>query len=239
MDIFYTTSDSVQGDRIHLGPAEARHLVRVLRHQVGEQILVVDGQGNEYRCAIAEIGKRAVTCDIMSKTRRAREAITEVTLAPGITKGSKLDLVVETATELGVGQIAPLRTARTIAGLTPARLQRFEKLAIAALKSSTRTMLPRIRAVTDFEQFVKDSNYYDVKLIAYEGEKQTRLPGLVNRRPSRVALIIGPEGGFTEPEIAYAQAQGFQTFSLGPRRLRAETACIVALTMLMYELKEI
>jgi 16S rRNA (uracil1498-N3)-methyltransferase len=239
MELFYTTPDRVQGNRVVLGPEESKHIVRVLRHEVGEQIMVVDGEGNEYRCSIASIGKREVICDIISKTRRTREAITEVTLAPAITKGTKLDLVVEMATELGAGQIQPLKTARTIAGLTPARLKRFEKLAIAALKSSTRTMLPRIRAPLDFEQFVKDSNYYDLKLIAYEEERHARLNEVVTPRPSRVALVIGPEGGFTESEITFAQAQGFRTFTMGPRRMRAETACIVGLSMLLYELKEI
>jgi 16S rRNA (uracil1498-N3)-methyltransferase len=239
IEIFYSPPDTIQGNQIRLGEAETRHITRVLRHKVGEQVAIVDGEGNEYRCAIARIGRREVLCDIISRTRRAREPLAEVTLAPAIIKGNHLDLVVEMATELGVGQIVPLVTARTVARLTPARLNRFRLLAVAALKSSTRTLMPKVRPVEEFEQFVKDSSYYDLKLIAYEDERHTRLSDLLQSTPRRVALVVGPEGGFTEPEIAFARTHDFRPFTMGPRRLRAETACVTALAMMMHQLKEI
>jgi 16S rRNA (uracil1498-N3)-methyltransferase len=239
MEIFYATPDAIQGEQVKLGPKETRHIVRVLRHNVGDHVLVVDGKGIEYRCVITRIGRSEVLCDIVNRTRRAREPITEVTLAAGITKGTKMDTVVEMATELGIAQFVPLITTRTVARVTPARLRRYTSLAIAALKSSTRTMLPRIRPVQDFESFLKESNRYDLKLIAHEGEAKSRLPDVIARSVHRAVLIVGPEGGFTEAEIALSQAHGFRAFTMGPRRLRAETASIAALTMLLYELNEI
>jgi 16S rRNA (uracil1498-N3)-methyltransferase len=239
MEVFYTLPENIAGNQVKLGAEEARHIIRVLRHKVGDRIQVVDGEGNEYRCVITRIGRGEVRAEVMSQTRRARETVAEVTLAASITKGSKMDAVVEMATELGVSQIVPLVTMRTIARLTGARVQRFRHLAVAALKSSTRTMLPKIKPPQEFEQFLKDSGYFDLKLLAYEEEKQVRLHDVMTPSPRRVALVIGPEGGFSEAEVAVAQARGFRTFSLGPRRLRAETACITGLALLLYELKEL
>jgi len=238
-EIFYTAPENVEGNRVKLAAEEARHIIRVLRHKVGDRIQVVDGEGNEYRCLITKIGRRELAAEVMSQTRRARETVAEVTLAASITKGTKMDAMVEMATELGVAQIVPLVTMRTIARLTPAKLQRFRHLAVSALKSSTRTMLPRIQPAQEFEQFLKASGYFDLKLIAYEEEKRVRLREVLTPNPRRVALVIGPEGGFSETEVALAQGHGFRAFSLGPRRLRAETACITGLALLLYELREL
>lgn len=239
MEVFYTLPENIAGNQVKLGVEEARHIIRVLRHKVGDRIQVVDGEGNEYRCVITKIGRGEVRAEVMSQTRRARETVAEVTLAASITKGTKMDAMVEMVTELGVSQIVPLVTMRTVARLTPARVQRFRHLAVAALKSSTRTMLPQIQPPREFEQFLKDSGYFDLKLLAYEEEKRVRLHEVLTPSPRRVALVIGPEGGFSETEVAAAQARGFRIFSLGPRRLRAETACITGLAMLLYELKEL
>jgi 16S rRNA (uracil1498-N3)-methyltransferase len=100
-------------------------------------------------------------------------------------------------------------------------------------------MLPRIQPAHEFEQFLKASGYFDLKLIAYEEEKRVRLREVMTANPRRVALVIGPEGGFSETEVAAAQGHGFRAFSLGPRRLRAETACITGLALLLYELREL
>jgi 16S rRNA (uracil1498-N3)-methyltransferase len=239
VEVFYTLPENIAGNQVKLGAEEARHIIRVLRHKVGDRIQVVDGEGNEYRCVITKIARGELRAEVMSQTRRARETVAEVTLAASITKGTKMDAVVETATELGVSRFVPLVTMRTIARLTPARVQRFRHLAVAALKSSTRTMLPRIQPPQEFEQFLNDSGYYDLKLLAYEEEKQVRLHEVMAPSPRGVALGMGPVGGFGATEVAAAQARGFRTFSLGPRRLRAETACIAGLAMLLYELKEL
>jgi len=239
MEVFYTLPENIAGNQVKLSAEEARHIIRVLRHKAGDRIQVVDGEGNEYRCVITKIGRGEVQAEVMSQTRRARETVAEVTLAASITKGTKMDAMVEMATELGVSQIVPLVTMRTIARLTPARVQRFRHLAVAALKSSTRTMLPKIKPPEEFEQFLKESGHFDLKLLAYEEEKRVRLHEVMTASPRRVALVIGPEGGFSETEVAAAQARGFRTFSLGPRRLRAETACIAGLALLLYELKEL
>ena len=175
MEIFYTKPDAIQGNQVRLGPEETRHITRVLRHDIGDHILVVDGEGNEYRCAITKIGPNELLGEIVSQTRRARETVTEVTLAVGALKGQKLDEVVEMATELGVAQIVPVLTSRVVAKVMPAKLQRLRAIAVSALKSSTRTVLPKVKPAQEFDQFLRESTYYDLKLIAYEGEKKQGL----------------------------------------------------------------
>ena len=239
MEFFYTLPENVHDNVIKLGVEEARHISRVLRHKVGDRISVVDGQGNEYSCSISVINRDSLTAEIIAKTRLAREPIVEVTLGAGIIKGNKLDPVAEMATELGVRQIVPLITERTVANVTALKLLRMRMLSVAALKSSTRTLLPEIKPPMPFAAFLSESSQYDLKLIAWEDERQSRLDDVVTTRPRRVALIIGPEGGFPEHEIALARNHGFLSFSMGPRRLRAETACIAALTMVLYQLREI
>jgi 16S rRNA (uracil1498-N3)-methyltransferase len=239
MQIFYTAPVNIQGRIVRLGPEEARHAAAVLRHAVGDHILVVDGEGSEYRCIITHLGRRELLAEVISQTRRVRETIADITLAPSLIKGNRLDAVVEQATELGVSQIQPIVTARTVAGLAQSRLARFDHLAVAAVKSSTRTCLPRIRPAVRFEEFLRESPGFDLRLLAYEEEERVRLPELVSAAPRRIALVIGPEGGFTEAEVVLARERGFRTFRMGPRRLRAETACITALSMLLFHLGEI
>lgn len=239
MEVFYAEPGSIRDNIICLSAGETRHAVRVLRYRVGDAINVVDGEGNEYRCTIAALTRNQLKAQVITQTRRAREALVEVTLAVGIPKGRKLDGIVEMATEAGVARIVPVRTKRTEGGITPAKLRRLETLAQAAMKSSTRTMLPRIVPEQTFEQLLESSVNHDVKLIAYEAERKTGLHDIALKAPRRVMLAIGPEGGFEEHEVSLAQEQGFVSFSLGPRRLRVETACITALSMLLYELHEI
>jgi 16S rRNA (uracil1498-N3)-methyltransferase len=281
MEIFYTTPDNVQGNLVRLGSKESAHVARVLRHKVGDQIIVVDGRGNEYQCTITEINQGELVAEIITQSRLAREPLVQVTLGASIIKGNKLDVVVQMATELGVTQIVPLITERTIGQVTPAKLSRLRLISVAALKSSTRTMLPVIRppmGVAEFlaeeprvntesettgkhgltripenpnpcsPVFIRGSEVcssvvsaasFDLKLIAWEDEKRTRLDDVMTTAPRRVALIIGPEGGFPESEVELARQHGFRPFSMGPRRLRAETACITALAMVLYRLHEL
>ena len=119
MEVFYTLPENIAGNQVKLGAEEARHVIRVLRHKVGDRIQVVDGEGNEYRCVITKIGRGELRAEVMSQTRRARETVAEVTLAASITKGTKMDAMVEMATELGVSQIVPLAALPASGGRGP------------------------------------------------------------------------------------------------------------------------
>jgi 16S rRNA (uracil1498-N3)-methyltransferase len=148
-----------------------------------------------------------------------------------VLKGDKLAQVCQQATELGVAEIIPIQTARTVGRLSPAKLERLKGVSLAALKSSTRTALPRTGEVVGLRELVATTGRFGQTLVAYEEERGPGLPGVLDRNADSVLLAVGPEGGFEPSEIDALRAAGAKVFSLGPRRLRAETAAVAAAAM--------
>lgn len=238
MELYYTDKSNIYSNRLHIYGQEAHHISRVMRHKVGDVIYVTDGEGNEYQCTIDKINNH-IEANIVNINRKAREPKIKIALAQSVIKGFRMDIVIEKATELGVNEIIPVITDRTIAQVSERKVERFKNIAYAALKSSTRTLLPQISSPITFSQLLNRIYDYDLALLAWEEEKQHRLADIIPAQQFRkILLIIGPEGGFSEEEIQKTLKLGVRCFTLGPRRLRAETAAITALSLLMYELKE-
>ena len=151
-----------------------------------------------------------------------------------------MDFVVEKCTELGVSQIVPMLTERTVA--KEAKLDRWRKLAKEAAEQSGRTVIPAIASLTPFEEILKMKSQFDLALIPWELEKENTLKivlktgGQANRKTDRLLVLIGPEGGFSQKEISLAKEAGLISVSLGERILRAETAGMAVLSAIMYEL---
>jgi 16S rRNA (uracil1498-N3)-methyltransferase len=143
-----------------------------------------------------------------------------------VLKGDHLAQVCGQATELGVSRIIPFRSARTVGRLSPARLERLRAVSLAALKSSTRTMLPVIDEPVEFDRLLTLDGEFDQVLAAYEEETGPGLGAVLKRDARSVLVVVGPEGGFEPREIDALKSAGAVTFSLGPRRLRAETAAV-------------
>jgi 16S rRNA (uracil1498-N3)-methyltransferase len=203
---------------------------------------VVDGKGNVYDARIMDLVKREAHCEITGRNFMENEPGRSVTLAVGILKnGSRFDFLVEKATELGVGSIVPLATERTIP--RHARSDRWQKLAIAAMKQSGRCVLPYVFPLTPFDRFVAGfdeagggsggGSEAPLKLIPHEKEAARALREALPGTAGNVVICIGPEGGFSDEEVERATRAGFLPVSLGPRRLRTETAAIAALTMVL------
>jgi len=148
-----------------------------------------------------------------------------------VLKGDHLAQVCAQATELGVSRIIPIQTARTVGRLSAAKLERLRAVSRAALKSSTRTVLPTIDATVDLGRLLANSNGFDQVLVAYEGETGPGLDSVLRRNAGSVLIVVGPEGGFEPTEIDALKSAGAVTFSLGPRRLRAETAAVAVAAM--------
>ncbi|MCX7784772.1 MAG: 16S rRNA (uracil(1498)-N(3))-methyltransferase [candidate division WOR-3 bacterium] len=238
MELYYTDKNNIFSNKLYIYGQEAHHISRVMRHKPGDMIYVTDGEGNEYQCTIDKINNQ-IEANIVNINRKAREPKIKVTLAQSIIKGFRMDIIIEKATELGVTEIIPVITERTIAQVSEKKNERFKNIAFAAIKSSTRTFLPEISSPILFSQLVNKIYDYDLTLMAWEEEKHNRLPDIIRDKNLRkVLLIIGPEGGFSDTEVQKALNYGVKCFTLGPRRLRAETAAISALSLLMYELKE-
>ena len=218
---------------------ELKHLARVVRKRAHDVIEVVDGKGNLYTVVLTKIGRQVALGEIQKRTRYVGEPNFHLTLAQAIPKGNRFDLVVEKGTELGVATFIPLLCQYSIVASTASRLSRWKKIAVAAMKQSTRSILPEITPAQTIYDVVRKKGLLKLGLIAATGRGAKSLSGLIPELKQKsfqlksAIILIGPEGGFTSEELKKAVANGFYPFTLGPRRLRSETAGIAASAILM------
>lgn len=214
---------------------DARYLKTVLRLLPGDQLELLDGSGNIHQAKIKSISNQKVICQILSSAKSEAELPIKITLAQAVPKGQKMDFVVEKATELGVYQILPLITARTIK--QAGKSDRWQKLAKEAAEQCGRGIVPQVSPPLSFPELLKQSDQYALRLIADEAEKSVSLKDLIRvDQPENLLILVGPEGGWTPTETAAAKEHGFQPISLGKRILRSETAPLFILSALSYEL---
>lgn len=228
MEYFYTAPTNISSSSLTIEGEELSHLTHVMRKTAGELIIVVDGIGNAYEVTIEEITKRTARCSIQTTHSRLHEPPLDVTLAVGLLKNpSKFDFLVEKCTELGVNSFFPLITERTIP--RHAKTDRWQKLALAAMKQSGRCVLPKVHEPRSFSDYVSSTLTSSLKIIPHEKIKAPTIGELLREKTNTsIVICIGPEGGFSEEEITHAESFGFLPVSLGERRLRTETAAIVA-----------
>jgi 16S rRNA (uracil1498-N3)-methyltransferase len=229
-DLYYSPNPPKDGVLTITGP-EARHISRVMRHEVGSVIGVVDGAGAEHEVELTAVKADRVTGRVLGTKAGAREPKHRVAIAQAVLKGDHLTQVCAQATELGVSRIIPFRSARAVGRLSPVRLERLRAVSLAALKSSTRTVLPTIDAPVEFGGLPGFDGEFDQVLVAYEDETGPGLGAVLKRDARSVLIVVGPEGGFEPDEIDALKAAGAVAFTLGPRRLRAETAAVAVAAM--------
>ncbi len=230
MQLFYNKDIPPEG-YCTLDAEESRHAVRVLRLREGDSIHVTDGRGNLYLCNIVDADDRACVVESVS-TCNSQLATLNLHLAVAPTKNpSRMEWLVEKAVEIGVGEITLLdcdHSERTFL-----KTERLEKLAVSAMKQSLHTLLPAIHPAVRLSDWISTFNFQPTtqKLIAHCEADQPRTPLAAALQPGCDAVVlIGPEGDFSSDEIALAQEKGFVPVSLGPSRLRTETAAIYAVT---------
>jgi 16S rRNA (uracil1498-N3)-methyltransferase len=203
-----------------------------MRKKEGDVIRVVDGMGTAYDVALKDITKKTANGTILNTYPNHNEPSLSLTVAVGILKNpSKFDFLVEKVTELGVKEIIPLHTERTIPSHTKG--ERWQKLALAAMKQSGRSYLPIVRDTKSLDEFLNEGNSFDLKMIAHEKEEGNTPIRLASSSltASSMVILIGPEGGFSDEEVNRCIDAGYQRLYLGERRLRTETAAIVAVSM--------
>lgn len=232
--------------RIHLPPEkltehsisitgdQARHLAIVLRAVAGDSITVLDGSGFKYECRILSVHKKEVTAEIIGRTPYSAESPLRITLAQGIPKGEKMDLIIQKCTELGVHKVIPVVTERSQVRHSE-KTERWNKIALSAAQQAGRDRIPVVTDPVSMRDFLDDPDI--VKgIMFFEDERSCSLKhalkGFVRDDP--LSLLIGPEGGFAESEVRNAVEKGFDTVSLGPRILRTETAPITAISILQF-----
>jgi 16S rRNA (uracil1498-N3)-methyltransferase len=235
---FYVPAHGVSGDRATItDPGERRHLIRALRKKPGDAIQFIDGTGWIFEGRIERINP--VVEIVVERRYREDRSDVEIALAPAVLKGGRLDTVIEKATELGVGSIFPLRSTRAVAGSEEmtgsGKQERWQRIALSAMKQSLGARRPEIFPTLTFEEVIGRSSLFDLALIAWEEETQNDIQQVISHRGDcrTVLALVGPEGGFTPEEIEMAREANMTTVSLGRRRLRADTASIVMITLVM------
>jgi 16S rRNA (uracil1498-N3)-methyltransferase len=238
-EFFYAAPAQVAGDEVHLIGDEHEHCSRVLHKAPGDTLTVVDGEGHALDGVIVAVEKQRTRIRITQRRENVGEPRARLTLAQAVPKGNRFDWLIEKGTEIGVSAFIPLRCERSEMPTSEAKRERWQRLALAAMKQSCRSVLPSVESEKSFVEVCAAAGAYDFAVLAQEGA--TLLQEILTpyrMRPVRGLLLIGPEGGFSETELAKASAAAIPFFSMGPRRLRAETAGLVAATLAFSALGE-
>ena len=209
------------------------HVANVLRAKTGQAVVLFNGDGNEYSAQLSEVAKRRVSVRVDSKLSISIESPLSIHLGQGISRGDRMEWVIQKSVELGVTEITPLITERCGVRLSKERWskkhEQWQKLAIAACEQCGRNVLPVLHSPSLFTDWVNLSTNQVRLTLHPRAEKAFRH---VTMPPAGARLLIGPEGGFSEQEIYRTEQNGFQTIQLGPRVLRTETAAITAISAL-------
>ncbi|MEF8792588.1 16S rRNA (uracil(1498)-N(3))-methyltransferase [Thiohalorhabdus sp.] len=223
----YLPEAAVSGEELALPAEAARHLVKALRLAPGDAVTVFNGSGGEFTAELAGSAKNPAV-RVGEHHPVERESPLATVLLAGLSKGDKLDWVVQKATELGVSEIQPVHTARSVRRLDPTKAaknrQRWHKIAAGACEQCGRNRLPVIAEVTDLATALGEPVATGL-VLDEAGDPATGRPPA-----TPLHLLLGPEGGLTAEEVAAAEAAGFKRTALGPRTLRTETAAVTALT---------
>jgi 16S rRNA (uracil1498-N3)-methyltransferase len=242
---FFARPEDVGEHELRLRGDEANHLARVLRLRPGAQVVVFNGRGHEYTAMVERLEPDGVVCRILRQAKVQLAQTVSITLGQGLPKAEKFAWLIQKTTELGVSEIVPLITERVVPQLSThqaaTKLARWEKLAREACKQSGRATVPRLWPPTPLQTFFTSFQGSDLKLVLWEGEKTRPLSTILaaSERVASVAVVIGPEGGLTLQEVAHAEAYGFLAVGLGQRILRTETAGLVAVALLQYQIGDL
>lgn len=214
---------------------KARYLTRVLRLRVGDSLSVFNGEGSEYTAAITSISRSNATLRVGAITSVQTESSLRVHLVQGISRGDRMDFVVQKATELGVKRVTPVFTEHGVVKLDAARAEKrrdhWQKIAVSACEQSGRVRLPLIDAPMPLKSwFGNKPQRVDTELILNPSASTSLTK--IEVPETKVCVLIGPEGGFSDAEFEDAGVAGFRAVSLGPRVLRTETAAIATLAVL-------
>ncbi len=220
---------------LHVDAEHAHYLSRVLRLRVGDKLSVFNGEGSEYTATISHMGKSDATLRIEALTPTHTETNLRVHLVQGISRGDRMDTVVQKATELGVKRVTPVLTEYGVVKLDAARAEKrrdhWQKISASACEQSGRVRLPLIDMPVPLKNwFGNKPPRVDAELILRPGA--TTPLTRIEAPQTKVCILIGPEGGFSDVELKDADVAGFQAVSLGPRVLRTETAAIATLAVL-------
>lgn len=250
VQVFCRSGDKNEDGTLTLSGENFHHTVQVLRLREGDEISVYfDGDTSEYRYGIEEILPDAAVCRLYFVKEADTELPCEITVLQGLPKADKMETVIQKSTELGAGAFVPVSCARSVVKLddkkAAARRDRWAKIAESAAAQSHRAVIPEVAKPVSFDRALESVRDAQVKLIPYElaaeqGASMERTRELIRSVTpgQKIAVLIGPEGGFTEEEVRKACEAGFEMITLGRRILRTETAAMTVLSWLVLQLEK-
>lgn len=245
---FFVDESQIQDKSVIIEGSDVNHIKNVLRMRIGEEFNVVtDNSDKEYRCAIKEFGQDEIICDLLFVKENNTELDADIWLFQGLPKADKMELIIQKAVELGAGKIIPVAMDRSVVKLDGSRedkkISRWNAISEAAAKQSKRRIIPEVSKIVTFKEAVNMCSDFDVKLLPYELANMETIEAtrkeIASIKPgAKVAIFIGPEGGFSEREIAVADENDIKQITLGHRILRTETAGFVVLSWLVLQLEK-
>lgn len=247
MHRFFVAPENIKGERAQLDAVQTRHIQVVLRLLPGELIGLFDGRGGEYQARLEALEGDCYLARLLSEERPHREPGLRLYLVQSLVKGDKMDFIVQKAVEIGIAGIYPVASERSIVSLSPERaakkVERWQSIAREACKQCRRSYIPPVYPVQSLPQYVSRQKPHQ-DILLYEEAGQSRGLKEILRdsgisRGDELGIIIGPEGGFSPEEVKAAQNSGILVGGLGPRILRAETAGLVAASIILYERNEL
>ncbi|MGL5741874.1 MAG: 16S rRNA (uracil(1498)-N(3))-methyltransferase [Legionella sp.] len=229
----YQPGDYHSGQLLELSPEASQHVGVVLRMQIGEHLTLFCGDNREFDAIIEDVKKKQVSVRVGSGTDTSLESPLTIHLAQAISKGERMEWVMQKAVELGAASITPVISERCVVKLDKERmtkkLHQWQSIVIAACEQSGRNTVPVVHPAVTLDHYMNEVQA-ELKLILHPGGAKNWRNYNIGAAP--IALLIGPEGGLSESEVNFACQNGFQSLSLGPRILRTETAAITALSVL-------
>jgi 16S rRNA (uracil1498-N3)-methyltransferase len=233
---FFVPTESLQEAQVVITGEPYHHLRNVLRVRPGTTLLLLDGRGQCCEVQLEQLQPEQATTRVIRRWQET-DKVLPITLLQALPKGDKFDLILQKGTELGVSCFHPIETNHAVPNLNAARLskreQRWQRIISEAARQSRRYSLPELRPLQKLDTVLKETSN-ELKLVLWEAGSLPLAEALPEAPPTGVKLLVGPEGGFSAPEIAAITAAGFQAVHLGPRILRTETAGLATTPILQY-----
>ena len=239
MERFFVEHTAIQGNTATITGEDVAHITRVLRLKQGDEVRICDGQGYEYEARLRELDKQSVRAELFERYAVQTEPEHAVTLYQGLPKSGKMEVIIQKCVELGITAIVPMVTERCVvkpdADFEKKRV-RYQRVAYEAAKQSGRGVIPQVKPLISLSKLPYAQ--HGLVLHAYEEEHACTLKQALRASKAQdIAIVIGPEGGFTKEEVELSVANGAQPITLGSRILRTETAGMAMLAMTLYELE--
>jgi len=242
MQRYFVSKNQIMNNQVVIIGDDVKHITKVLRSKIGDLMICSNGEGIDVVAKIVKIDKEQVFAEIIETFNETRESPIKVILAQGLPKADKMDFIIQKGTEIGVSEFLPFTSERTIVQLDTnkqkKRIERWQKIAKEAAEQAHRSVIPKIHSVITWKQLLQKMQH-EFSLIAYEKENTMTLYQTLTDHLDQIKIlfVIGPEGGFSASEIEEAKKQGAISVSLGTRILRTETAGLVGVANILYQLE--